>query len=75
MDSILQVVQLKQSRQKVRNLEPVKVGNSSQSQTESQKQCIQDREELWGAKFQGYLAHKNPPLLGPYRSPMPRNLW
>jgi len=25
--------------------------------------------------LQGYLAHKNPPLVGPYSSPMPRDLW
>ena len=24
---------------------------------------------------QGYLAHKNPPLVGPYSSSMPRDLW
>jgi len=25
--------------------------------------------------LQGYLANKNPPPVGPYSSPMPRDLW
>ena len=27
-----------------------------------------------GSRLQGYLSHKNPPPLGPYRRPMPRVL-
>ena len=33
------------------------------------------RDEVSPHPLQGYLAHKNPPPLGPYRRTMPRALW
>ena len=46
-------------------------GGEKERETERERAREREREK----KIQGDLAHKNPPSLGPYGSPVLRDLW